>query len=104
MEEEDVDDQMKMLADALARARGLVAGLEQAREEAERSPHEDLTPEQLAEGREAMENAVASARRMLAALEEAYEIALEERRAESEGARGDGDSVDEGSDDGQPVN
>lgn len=102
--DEDAGDQMKVLTDALARARALVAGLEEVRAEAEQSPREDLTPEQLAEGREALENALASARRMLAALEEAYEIALDERRAESEGAGRDGDSGDDDLDDGQPVN
>ncbi len=100
MEGRDADDEMRALTDALARARNLVAELERVREEAEQSPREDLTPEQLAQGREAMENAVASARRMLAALEGAYEMVLEERRGETEeGRRDDGDS-----DDGRPVN
>jgi hypothetical protein len=77
-----------------------VAELERVREEAEEPPRADLTPEQLGEGRGAMENAVASARRMLTALEGAYEIALEERRGES------GSSLEEDGDeeDGLPVN
>ena len=109
MEDGDGDDQMEMLTGALARARKLVAGLEREQAEAERAPHEGLTAEQVAAGREALENAVASARRMLAALEEAYEIALDARRGGSESWLDDGDS-DEGdqyeddSDDGRPVN
>jgi hypothetical protein len=75
-----------------------VAELESVREEAEESPREDLTPEQLTQGREASENAVASARRMLAALEGAYEIALEETRGEGR------HEEDGGEGDGQPVN
>lgn len=109
MEDGDADDEMKMLTEALARARKLVAGLEREQAEAERAAHEDLTPEQRAAGREALENAVASARRMLAALEEAYEIALDARRGGSESWRDNGDSGDGGSDednsdDGRPVN
>ena len=109
MEDGDGDDQMKMLTEALGRARRLVAGLEREQVEAERAPHEGLTAEQVAAGREALENAVASARRMLAALEEAYEIALDARRDGSESWRDDGDSGDgrpdeDASDDGRPVN
>jgi hypothetical protein len=84
-----------------------VAGLEREQAEAERAPHEDLTPEQLEAGREALENAVASARRMLAALEEAYEIALEAQRGggwRDDGDSDGGDSDGDDSDDGRPVN
>jgi hypothetical protein len=98
---------MEMLTEALARARKLVAGLEREQAEAERAPHEDLTPEQLEAGREALGNAVASARRMLAALEEAYEIALEAQRGggwQDDGDSDGGDSDEDDSDDGRPVN
>ena len=63
-----------MLADATAKARKLVAELErQQRELAESTPahHQQLPPEQLAEGKQAFGNAVAAARRMLKALEDA---------------------------------
>jgi hypothetical protein len=109
VEDGNADDEMKMLTEALARARRLVAGLEREQAEAERAPREGLTAEQLAAGREALENAVASARRMLAALEEAYEIALDARRGGSESWRDDGDSDggdpdEDDPDDGRPVN
>jgi len=76
--EKDADDfvvDAAMLADALARARKLVSEIERQKVEVEASPPTDLTPEQLAQGKFAFENALASARRMLKALEEASEIA-----------------------------
>ena len=68
------DDQEQMLADAIAKARKLVAEMErQQREMAESPPphHQDIPAEQLAEGKQAFDNAVAAARRMLKALEDA---------------------------------
>ena len=71
---EDDADQQQMLADAIAKARKLVAELERQQRELAESPpahHKDLPPEQLAQGKQAFDNAVASARRMLKALEDA---------------------------------
>ena len=62
-----------MLSDALARARRLVAELEKQGAEVEANPP-NLSPEKLAEGRHAFEMALASARRMLKALEEAAQM------------------------------
>ena len=59
-----------MLTDAIAKARKLVAELERQQKELEASPPQ-LPPDQLAEGKQAFDNAVASARRMLRALEDA---------------------------------
>ena len=65
-----------MLADAIAKARKLVAEMEtQRREMDDAPPRTDLTPQQLAQGKLAFENAIASARRMLKALEDAQDIA-----------------------------
>src|SRR5689334_22635048 len=63
-----------MLADALSKARRLVAEMEKQQMEVEVSPAK-LPPEQLAMGKFAFERALASARRMLTALEEAAKIA-----------------------------
>jgi hypothetical protein len=63
-----------MLADALTRARKLVAELEKQEAEMEANPPK-LSPQKLAEGRHAFEMALASARRMLKALEEAAKLA-----------------------------
>jgi hypothetical protein len=63
-------DQDQMLADAIVKARKLVGELERQQKEIEASPH-DLPPEQFAQGRQVFDNAVASARRMLKALEDA---------------------------------
>jgi hypothetical protein len=66
----------QMLADALAKARKLVAEIERQKEETESAPPPaDLTPEQLEMGKFAFEQALASARRMLKALEDASAIA-----------------------------
>ena len=67
-----MESQEQMLADAIAKARKLVDELERQQQELEASERSSqLPPEQLAVGRQAMANAVASARRMLKALEEA---------------------------------
>jgi hypothetical protein len=63
-----------MLADALAKARKLVAKMERQQAEVDASPPK-LPPEQLAMGKFAFEKALASARRMLKALEDAAQIA-----------------------------
>jgi hypothetical protein len=61
----------------LAREKGekLLAGLLEHQAEVEASPPKDLTPEKLAEGKYALEQAIASTRRMLAALNDAQQIA-----------------------------
>jgi hypothetical protein len=64
------DDPDQMLADAIAKARKLVAELARQQKEIEAAPP-DLPPEELAEGRQAFDNAVAAARRMLQSLEDA---------------------------------
>jgi hypothetical protein len=63
-----------MLAVALAKARKLVAELEREAAELKAKPP-DLPPDRLAMGEMAMSNAVASAKRMLKALEDAAEVA-----------------------------
>jgi len=66
----------QMLADALARARKLVAEIEKQQNEIETAPPPtDLSPEQIAQGKFAFEQALASARRTLKALEDASAIA-----------------------------
>ncbi|MEO6435180.1 MAG: hypothetical protein ABIP55_05405 [Tepidisphaeraceae bacterium] len=64
---------MDTLSDAINRARKLVMALEQQKVELEASPPA-IPPDKLAEGKWAFENALASAKRMLAALEGAAEI------------------------------
>ena len=64
----------ELLAGALARARKLVADLEKQGAEVEANPPKH-PPDKLAQGRHAFETALASARRMLKALEEAAELA-----------------------------
>ena len=74
--EDDFLVDQAMLADALAKARKLVAEIEKQQAEIESAPPStDLTPEQLAQGKFAFEKALASARRMLKALEDASAIA-----------------------------
>lgn len=70
------DDPNEMLAMALEKARRLVSQLEKDAADIEASPP-DLPPDKLAEGKFAMQNAVASARRMLKALEDAAAMAAE---------------------------
>lgn len=59
-----------MLADALAKARKLVAEMERQQQEIEASPPQ-IPLEQLTEGKQAFENALTSAKQMLSALEQA---------------------------------
>ena len=63
-----------MLTEALTKARRLVAELERQQAEIEASPP-NLPADQLAQGKFAFDNALASARRMLKALEDAAAIA-----------------------------
>ena len=74
-------EQDVLLAAALDKARKLVAELERQQRELAESPshHADLSPQQLAEGKQAFASAVASARRMLKALEDAAAIPADER-------------------------
>jgi hypothetical protein len=63
---------------AIAKARKLVAAIEQQKAELEassRTQASSVPPEKLAEGKRAFKNALASARRMLSALEGAAAIA-----------------------------
>jgi hypothetical protein len=74
-----------MLADALAKARKLVAEIEKQQAELDAAPpRTDLSPQQLATGKFAMEKALASARRMLKALEDAQRIAHQSQAEESD--------------------
>lgn len=75
MPAKDSEYDLPMLTDALARARRLVDGLEKARTDTEASPS-GLSPGKLAEGKMALDNALAAAQRAQAALSAAYEIAL----------------------------
>jgi hypothetical protein len=59
-----------MLPAAIEKARRLVAELERQQAELEATPG-DLPPEKLAEGKRAFANALATAKRALAALEDA---------------------------------
>lgn len=62
--------QLQFLLDARQRAKKLVEALRDQQAEIDAKPP-DLPPEQLADGRQAMQNAIASAQRMLQALEDA---------------------------------
>jgi hypothetical protein len=74
-----------MLADAIVKARKLVAEMEkQQREIDEAPPRTDLSPEQLAAGKFAFEKAIGSARRMLKALEDAQQIATPAQNDDNE--------------------
>ena len=73
-ENDDAGEQDVLLAAALTKARKLVADLERQQRELIESPpahDEQMSPEQLAQGKQAFANAVAAARRMLKALEDA---------------------------------
>jgi hypothetical protein len=74
----------EMLADAIVKARKLVAEMQKQQREIEQAPPPgtDLTPQQLADGKVAFENAIGSARRMLKALEDAREIARHAQQAD----------------------
>lgn len=68
----------ELLSQAWVKARRLLKGLEQQQAELEVNPP-DLPPEKLAQGRAAMANATAAARRAMAALDEAMKIARADR-------------------------
>ena len=70
------DDPEQMLTEAIAKARKLVAELERQQTELEAAPP-DLPPEQFAEGKQAFDNAVAAARRMLQALGDAAALSAD---------------------------
>jgi hypothetical protein len=76
MSEQEVD--LDVLYKARDKARKLVDGIQQQFDEVEANPPRDLPPEKLAMGRIAMINAIASAKRSLAALEDAIKIAEDE--------------------------
>ena len=62
MSARDSEYDLPMLTDALSRARRLLEGLEKAKADTEASPP-DLSPEKLAEGKLALDNAIAAAQR-----------------------------------------
>jgi hypothetical protein len=72
--EMDSRQSLDMLRAAHGRAEKLVAELEKQIREVETNPP-DLAPEKLEEGRQALDGALASARRMLQSLDEAMKIA-----------------------------
>ncbi|HOW18035.1 MAG TPA: hypothetical protein PLC79_03280 [Phycisphaerae bacterium] len=77
----DDDQKQELMANLIRdKAEALLEGLLKARAEAEADTERlaQLTPEQLAQGREAMDHAIASARRMVQALNEALRIARED--------------------------
>jgi hypothetical protein len=69
-------EQDRMLAEALIKARRLVSGLLRQQRELRDAPAGALDPERLARGSQMIDNALASARRMLTALEEAIVIRI----------------------------
>ena len=76
MSEQEVD--LDMLYQARDKSRKLADAIQKQFDEVEANPPKDLAPEKLAMGRIAMINAIASAKRSLAALEDAIKIAEEE--------------------------
>jgi hypothetical protein len=76
MSEQQVD--LDTLYKAREKSRKLVEAIQKQFEEVEANPPKDLPPEKLAMGRIAMMNSIASAKRSLAALEDAIKIAEEE--------------------------
>jgi hypothetical protein len=76
MSEPEVD--LDLLYQAREKAQKLVTGIQKQFDELEANPPKDLEPAKLAMGRIAMMNAIASAKRSLAALEDAIKIAEEE--------------------------
>jgi hypothetical protein len=76
MSEQEID--LNMLYQARDKARHLAEELQRMFDEIEADPPKDLPPEKLAMGRIAMINAIASASRSLAALEDAIKIAENE--------------------------
>ena len=72
------DDQLDLLRQARDRAAKLVEGIRRQRDDVATNrptPASPVTPEQLAQGRAALDNALASAERMLASVDAALEIA-----------------------------
>src|SRR5689334_4064079 len=84
---------MELLSQAIERAERLVTELENRKAEAEANPP-PLSPQQLQMGKMAMEKALASARRMLVSLHEAWDIAVKDMAQSSQSDEGDGDSDD----------
>jgi hypothetical protein len=82
------EDQERALETNLARdrAEALAEALRKAKAESEADPERlsQLTPEQIVEGRTAMDSAIASAERMIEALNAALEIARKEVEAKNE--------------------
>jgi hypothetical protein len=68
-------ESVEMLRQAREKGEKLLAGLLENQAEVEANPPKHLTPEKLAEGKYALEQAIASTRRMLAALNDAQQMA-----------------------------
>src|SRR4051794_2184571 len=96
------DYPMELLDDAITRTKRLVSGIETQKADLEANPPQ-ITPEQLEQGRYAMDKALASARRMLENLEAAWEIAVKDiassEASEDEAGTTDDSDDDEASDD-----
>ena len=67
---------VQTLIDALARARKLVESLEHTKAQTDETASTNLDCEQVAAGRQAIDHALAAARRALAALDAAHDAAL----------------------------
>jgi len=72
--EPDDPESLAMLSEARKKGEKLLAELIAKQAEVEANPPK-IAPKQLAQGREAMQKAIASTRRMLASLDEAQKIA-----------------------------
>jgi hypothetical protein len=79
---------MELLNQAIDRAQHLVSELEARKAEAEANPP-PIPPEKLEMGRMAMDKALASARRMLVSLQEAWEIAVKDMARADESDEGE---------------
>ena len=75
MEPELTAEQLRTLVSAIEKAEKLVADLEKQQAEVEKSPPRNLAPEQLEQGRQAMQNAINSAKRMCESLKGALAVA-----------------------------
>lgn len=65
--------ELAMLSEAMQKATKLMEELKRLQADADANP-KDLPPDQLAEGREALQNAIASTERMLSSLQEAAAV------------------------------
>jgi len=73
--EELTTEQLQTLVSAIEKAEKLVSYLEKQQAEVEKSPPKDIPPQQLEQGRQAMQNAINSAKRMCESLKSALAVA-----------------------------